>query len=92
MEQTKSWVRWTESNRIFPSNKYNFSHHLKRKGDYVAAYPLSSKERKKLADAAYAWAWWHKYTVKITSFPWEKKGQYIVQVLLVSKYRERDYG
>lgn len=88
----KRWSRWTECLRTFPSNKYNFTELLTKKGDYLLTVPLSKKERKKIMDAAYAWAWYWQYTIECTSYPAEEKDKYIVYIHLVKKYRERDYG
>ena len=92
MEPTKHWKRWTECLTIFPSNKYEFSTYLKRRGDFVVTPPLSKKDRKRITDAAYSWAWHHKYTIKCTSYPAPEEGTYTVYIKLIKKDRNRDYG
>lgn len=88
----KKWSRWTESLQTFPSNKYHFSSLLKEKGDYLLTVPLSKKDRKRVIDAAHAWAWYWQYTIDCTSYPDKEPGTYIVYIHLVKKYRDRDYG
>ena len=54
--------------------------------------PLSKKDRKRITDAAYSWAWHHKYTIKCTSYPAPEEGTYTVYIKLIKKDRNRDYG
>lgn len=92
MEQTKRWKRWSECLQTFPSNKYEFSSRLKRRGDLLVTIPLSKKDRKRIIDAAHAWAWNKKYTVRCTSYPADEEGMYTVYIHLIKKDRDRDYG
>ena len=51
-----------------PVVKYGFSEHLQKVGDWVVTYPIADvKERKKVRDAAYFWAWQHRCKVKCTT-------------------------
>lgn len=61
---TKKWKRWTEVHRHFPKNKYNFSTHLKKVGDYVVTYPMEKADCIRIKDAAKAWAYYHKKRIK----------------------------
>lgn len=49
-----------------PINKYNFSEHLRKVGDYVVTYPMEAADRKKIADAAMFWAYKHRCKVRCT--------------------------
>lgn len=78
---------WTDT---FPENKYQFSEHLKRVGDWVRTHPLSLSETKKFRDAAYDWAFHKRWRIQCVSYPvgdklWE------VECELIAKQPVRDY-
>lgn len=81
--------RWTEEG-FFPANKYSFSEHLTRVGDFVVTHPLDKKDRKRFLDAAYMWAWSRQWKVsckskKVALDKWE------VRCMLVSKKAGREF-
>ena len=84
------WERPTEKAKAFPKDKYGFTKHLTNAGDWVETDVLYGKEVKNIIDAAHAWAWFHKYTVKCNSFLF-KDGK-CVRITLVKKHRFRDYA
>lgn len=86
-----TWLRPTQISKTFPSDKYAFSIHLTRVGDWVETDALHGKEVKNIIDAAHAWAWFHKVTVQCRSSPAPGGGKY-VRVTLVKKHRHRDYA
>lgn len=90
MEQKKSWTRWTESQKIFPTNKYNFKNILKKAGDYVETHPLSLEDYVKIKKAVHFWAWHRGYTVKTRAFR-TPENMYVVYIELLAKHRHRDF-
>ena len=60
-------------------------------GDWVETGPITKKEYYNIQDAAHAWAWHRKYTVK-TESDQLGGGLRVVRVTLVKKHRNRDYG
>lgn len=88
--EKKTWLRPTQISKTFPRNKYHFDQHLTDTGDWVETNPLSPKEYDNIQDAAHAWAWFRKYTVKTRSYPTDT-GR-IMRITLVKKHRNRDYG
>lgn len=86
-----TWLRPTQISKTFPSDKYGFSVHLTRVGDWVETNPLFGKEVKNIIDAAHAWAWHHGVTVRCKSYPASDGGKH-VRVTLIKKHRHRDYA
>ena len=84
------WLRPTEITKQFPSDKYAFSIHLLRPGDWVETNPLTQKEYYNIQDAAHFWAWKKGYSVKTESWP-DGTGLKIVRITLTKLHRERDY-
>ena len=91
MAPTKHWARWTEKTKAFPKNKYGFSEHLQRPGDYIVTGPLDFSARTKIIDAALFWAWTHQYTIKNRSIR-VGEAEWKVRVDLIKLHRNRDYG
>lgn len=86
----KTFLRWTQISKTFPTNKYGFKFHLKRVGDFIVTHPMSNEERAKFKYAAYAYAWAKKWRVRFKS---KRIGldSYECTVTLVSKTRYREY-
>lgn len=87
----KTWLRPTQLSRTFPSNKYQFSTYLTKVGDFVETESLDDKQRNNIIDAAHAWAWFHKKTVKCQSTK-APDGGFYVRVTLIKQHRYRDYA
>lgn len=86
----KSWRRWTESTKEFPKPKYGFSQYLKKIGDYIETEPIPFADYVRMNDAAKFWAWYHGKRVKVRSYD-QRDGTRVVNVMLVSHTREREY-
>lgn len=71
-------------------NKYSFSKHLDRPGDFVETFPITPREAYNLRVSAHMWAWDHSCRVTVSSYPVED-GLRVVRVTLLSRDRERDY-
>ena len=83
-----TWKRASELTRQFPKNKYGFSIHLVRPGDYVETYPLTEDEALKIKYAAFAWAWNHKYTIKYEKLR-APHNKWTVRIYLIKRTRCR---
>jgi len=91
IEQRKNdWIRPAAAAKQFPANKYQFSKHLVKVGDWVETNPLTQKEYYNIQDAVHAWAWVKKYRVKTESWP-DGTGKKFVKITLISHKRNRDY-
>lgn len=88
-EPKKTWKRLPEITGQFPKNKYHFSTHLTRVGDWVETEVMNPKEVNNIMDAAHFWAWKHNLTVQVRTYPGE--GGRHVRITLMKKHRERDY-
>ncbi len=84
------WVRWTAQNKIFPKSKYNFSEHLKKVGDFIETYPISSKDRLRFFIAARNWAYQHKRRVSCYSLKAEED-LWNCRVTLIALHNKRVY-
>ena len=91
IEQQRKWRRPTEVTGKFPTDKYAFSIHLTKTGDWVETDSLHGKAVKNIIDAAHAWAWVHGVTVRCVSKYAPDGGKY-VRVTLTKKHRHRDYA
>jgi hypothetical protein len=60
---------------------------LVNEGDWVETHPLDPKARKKVEDAAIAWARQHSYIIGISTKKWGSEGV-SVKITLKQKYRE----
>lgn len=82
--------RWTQTSKTFPSDKYSFSFHLQRIGDWIQTGPLSVSEVKKIVDAAYIWAWHKKWRVQTKRIR-VSEDKYEVKITLTSKEYKREF-
>lgn len=85
-----TWLRAGQITGKFPENKYDFSRHLTRVGDYIQTFPMSLEDYHRIRKAAYAWAWQHKCRVSIKRMR-RLNGLYHVEITLTDKQRLRDY-
>jgi len=69
--QKKTWIRPTQLTG-WPKNKYFFSEHLVRVGDFIETEPWSIADHERFKKAVYAWAYRHKYHVSIYQKKLEK--------------------
>lgn len=60
--------RWVEKSKTFPRNKYSFTEHLTRVGDWVRTHPMGLADCKRFRDAAYEWAWHKGWRVSVNRF------------------------
>jgi hypothetical protein len=81
--------RWVEDG-FFPSNKYAFSAHLQRVGDWVTTSPLSKKDTKRFRDAAHSWAWHKGWKVSCRSLQ-VAEDKWETTCKLISKVQGRDF-
>lgn len=87
----KTWLRWSQLNGSFRQDKYHFTKHLRKVGDYVVTKPMSQADYIRIKDAAKTWAYRKGKRVKVTKYRLHDKMCY-VRVMLVSQHRMRDYG
>jgi hypothetical protein len=71
-------------------NKYSFSEHLERPGDYIQTLPMSKREAWNIMYAAQMWAYDHMFRVSCARYPAADDKQFVV-ITLVARDRERDY-
>ena len=88
---TKTWLRWSQINGSFAENKYHFTTHLKRIGDYVETKPITQADYIRIKDAAKAWAYRKGKRIKTEKFRLPDK-MCKVRVTLVSHHRMRDFS
>lgn len=87
----KKWVRPTQLTKKFPADKYGFSKHLKKVGDWIETHPFPEKQDAvRMLRAAHHWAWYYGYRVSVEIH--EKTGGWIARIFLTDKVRIRDYG
>ena len=89
MEPKKHWLRWTQTSRHFPKNKYGFSQHLRKLGDHVITYPMPTADYIRIKDAAKFWAWRHDKRIR-TRTRRVGPGMYEVTVTLIAHTRNPD--
>lgn len=87
----KTWVRPTQLTKSFPSKKYYFDDHLKKKGDWLETNPMTREEYLKFKKAVCFWSWRRGYRIKFVSWPVENGAMKEVRVTLTALHRERDY-
>ena len=68
-----------------PVEKYRFSEHLLKVGDWVESDAIPFEERDKIKKAAHFWAYKHRCTVKTTTL--RKYGGKVIRVEVIKAYR-----
>lgn len=87
----KRWNSGDENSPpFFPKNKYQFSTHLTRVGDFIRTHPLSYTDRWRFKRAAYDWAWHKRFKVRVNAFR-TSKDTWEMQCTLTSKVFGRDF-
>lgn len=85
MAQTKSWERWTQKTKTFPTNQYHLTEILKNVGDRIITDPMTEEEYERFRRAVKFWGWRRGKKVQVRTFKYD--GKRIVQVTLVSHTR-----
>lgn len=81
-----SWVRRNNiDHKGKPYDKYGFSTHLERVGDWVETEALTQEDYLKIKYAAYDWAYQHRCRVSVNKIP--VPGGIGVRIKVVSNHR-----
>lgn len=91
----RTWVRPSDAGKYFPQNKYGFSQHLKRVGDYIETFPMNHADMERFRNAAYHWAWVQDKTIKMKRLrkPDENREKmWAYRMHLTKQHRKRDFG
>lgn len=86
----KTWLRWNQLSKTFPTDKYGFSKHLKKVGDYILTHPMEYADMYRMFIAVKNWAYYHKKRVSTERFP-VADGKYRLKVMLTSQHRKREF-
>jgi len=65
---TKTWKRKGNFENGIPFDKYQFSKHLKRLGDWVLTEALSEEDFHRIRKAAYIWAFRHHCKISVRKY------------------------
>lgn len=87
----KTWLRWCQIHGSFREDKYHFTKHLKKVGDYVITKPMTQADYIRIKDAAKTWAYRKNKRISTRKIILPDN-MCKVKVTLVSQHRMREYS